>query len=331
MRTSTIRGFASAIAASLLAVAACDQTKATPERTCRGTFAISAENIGGASLPPKTLVLTFDDGPGLRTAELSAYLGSRGIHATFFVNGMFLGEGTGILQQMVADGHAVANHTQHHRSLTGVATTTPRPTDADVVSELEQTDAIIAPFTGGHFFFRAPFGDFDAIAAAAVEASPMKKYIGPVTWEIGDRMGPAQAADWDCWKPGADNVVMTPQQCGDLYLAQIEAVGRGIVLLHDPYFINDDPAQGGTVDMVKLIVPVLEAKGYTFARLEDVPAIAALLPAKPPAAVDAGDAPEAGTASGVDAGEPAARVLTPVDAGSAADAGADPCAPSSMR
>ena len=89
----------------------------------------------------------------------------------------------------------------------------------------------------------------------------MGKYVAPVDWKIGDHMGPAQAADWMCWrdwKPVHD--------CGDLYLQEIDAVGHGIVLMHDPYFIGGEPAKGGTVDMVKYILPQLVAKGFHFVR-----------------------------------------------------------------
>lgn len=350
-RLGPVFAFVSLAIAALAATASCDPPRAAPEHTCTGAFAIGAQPLDGSSLPAKTLALTFDDGPGVRTAELSSFLAQHGIHAAFFVNGKNLTQGTGILAQLVADGHVVANHTQTHRSLTGHATASPRPTDAEVVTELEQTDALIAPFAGSRFLFRAPYGDFDALSAAAVAGSPMAKYVGSIHWDIGDRMGPAQAADWDCWKPGDDGLVLTPQQCGDLYLAQIDAVGRGIVLMHDPYFIGDDPQKGGTVDMVERIVPLLEAKGYAFTRVDEVPSVAALLPVIPAPA----DAPDAGKDAGAtgDAGStttgdaaaptpppasepgPTPRVVAPLGAGNAdgdgaRDAGAaspDPCAP----
>jgi len=294
------------------------------EPTCSGAQALSASNIHGMSLPPKSIALTFDDGPGVRTAELSAYLKSEGVPAAFFVNGKMLAGGTGVLSQLVADGHLVANHTQNHASLTGRATASD-PLAADVVvAEVAATDALIAPFVGGRFLFRAPFGDYDALTAAALEASPMKKYVGAINWDIGDHMGEGQAADWDCWIPGADALVLTPAECGALYVSEIDRVGRGIVLLHDPYFIADDPAQGGTVDMVKLIVPTLKAKGYSFVRLDAVPEIAALLPPPPAAGADAGvtPAPQAG-----DGGAPSGTSSSsgaPTSASPPA-AGADPC------
>jgi len=140
----------------------------------------------------------------------------------------------------------------------------------------------------------------------------MNKYVGPINWDIGDRMGPSRATDWDCWTPASDGLVLTVAECGELYVAEIESVGRGVVLLHDPYTIDNDPAKGGTVDMVKLMIPALKAKGYTFVRIDDVPDIAALLPAIP--APDAGSdastsgSPSAGSAS---SGSPSPSPPTP--------------------
>jgi hypothetical protein len=96
-------------------------------------------------------------------------------------------------------------------------------------------------------------------------------------------------------------LVLTPQQCGDRYMSEVERVGRGIVLLHDPYFIDGDPAKGGTVDMIEYVVPILKAKGYAFVRADQVPDVAALLPSPAPA-----PEPDAGPTLPPDAGTPSA-------------------------
>ena len=89
-------------------------------------------------------------------------------------------------------------------------------------------------------------------------------------------MGAKQAADAECWKEATPKSVT---QCGDLYLSEIDSVGKGIVLLHDPYFIDmNNPDSGGTYQMIEYIVPILKSKGYTFVRIDEVPDIAALLP-----------------------------------------------------
>lgn len=255
-----------------------------PPPSCTGTQALTDLGIRGSSIAPKTFALTFDDGPGPRTKQLSSFLKAEGIQAAFFVNGRSMGPDAGeILQQLVADGHLVANHTETHQSLTGTATATPRPADTIILDEIAQTDAKIAPYvTTQRWLFRPPFGDYDATTHAALASTPMNKYVGPVLWDIGDRMDEAggYAADWDCWQDGSDGKRLTMEACGDLYLTEMKRAGRGIVLMHDPYFNELDPNQAGTVDMVMYLVPLLKAEGFTFTRVDLVPDIAKLLPAE---------------------------------------------------
>jgi peptidoglycan/xylan/chitin deacetylase (PgdA/CDA1 family) len=283
---------------------------ADPACTGTGTQALQALGLRGSSMPPKALALTFDDGPGPRTKALSAYLKKEGIQAAFFVNGksMQFG-GAEILAQLVADGHLVANHTETHRSLTGRSTPgVAGLTPGEIVQELTDTDVKIETFVKGQrFLFRPPFGDYDESSFAALSGSPMNKYVGPILWDVGDKMdeGAGKVADWDCWIEGSDNKRTPMTQCGDMYLTEIRRASRGIVLLHDPYYNDQDPEQLGTVDMVQYMVPKLKEEGFIFMRVDLVPDIAALLPPLAPedmpgadagAATPEGQAPAGGAA-----------------------------------
>jgi peptidoglycan-N-acetylglucosamine deacetylase len=263
-----------AAASSLPLSAACSHRSSAEERTCRDTQALSAVRYRGSGLPPKTIALTFDDGPGARTSELSHWLKAHGVPAAFFVNGKMLTAGPLVLAEIVADGHVLGNHTQTHADLTTLGRT-------EIIAEVEQTDALIAPFVpDGRYMFRPPFGAYTDTTFEALESSAMKKYVGPVDWDIGSQMGPSQAADWDCWSTRGTSVppVLDVKTCGDLYLAEIREKSSAVVLLHDPYFIDDDPTKGGTVDMVKYVVPLLLAEGFAFVRVDRVPSVAAALP-----------------------------------------------------
>lgn len=267
----------------------------TPENTCNGAQALSKTPLTGASMPLKTLSLTFDDGPGARTVELSHYLKAQGIRATFFVWGQAVendGAGAHTLQLLLDDGHLIANHTEHHVSLTE---NLPTPlTGPQIIQELTDVDKQIAPLVKNDIWlFRPPYGHWNDQAAATLEASPMKKYVGPILWNIGGTMAANQASDAECWKPETHKTVT---ECGDLYLREIDSVGKGIVLLHDPYFIDmNNPDSGGTYQMVQYIVPILKSKGYTFKRVDEVPDIASLLPGGTPAGADGGAASSSGT------------------------------------
>jgi peptidoglycan-N-acetylglucosamine deacetylase len=270
-----------AIVISALAVThvGCSKSSGSPsEKACSGAQALSKTPLTGASMPLKTLSFTFDDGPGARTIELSHYLKSQGIRATFFVWGQAVendGAGSTTLQTLIDDGHLIANHTEHHTSLTE---NLPTPlTDTQVVAELTDVDKQIAPLIKNDIWlFRPPYGHWDDKAAAVLEASPMKKYVGPILWNVGGTMGANQASDAECWKPAT---LRSVTECGDLYLREIDSVGKGIVLMHDPYFIDmNNPDSGGTYQMVQYIVPILKSKGYTWKRVDEVPDVASLLP-----------------------------------------------------
>ncbi len=225
---------------------------------------VDGHGIRGASLPDGKLALTFDDGPGNRTGELSAYLVSQGIAAAFFVNGKNIPGRQAVLAQVVADGHLVANHGQHHADFTLAST--------NVINEVAETDALIRGLVkDGKFLLRAPFGFWNDGAREALGRSTMTQYLGPIYWNVGgSHTPPAQAADWACWD--ATNP-RTSADCASFYENEIVAKRRGIVLMHDPYGTQN----GNTVDMVKLLVPRLKSRGFTFVRVDEVPEIAHLL------------------------------------------------------
>lgn len=249
--------------------------------------------LRGTSLSAMQLALTFDDGPGPRTGELSTYLKNQGIPAVFFMNGRHLAtplppldnnadivaNPAALLAQMRADGHLIANHSTTHGDLTLQIS---QPNGASVVyQELFQTDNSISAYVPPRtFLFRAPYGYWNQADFDAVKLTPMNKYVGPIFWEIGGtaRSYPNAGADWACWQgqlytaSGAlanGTGYATTVQCSNAYIAEINRLGKGIVLMHDPYRW----AQGSTVDMVKDMVPKLKALGYSFVRVDKIPQI----------------------------------------------------------
>lgn len=318
--TARLPGVCVAVTTFIAAIAACgdrSETYSPPRlddsprlgRTTQDLIA-QPELYTGSDLPNKTLVLTFDDGPGPATFTdaLSAYLKSQGISATFFVNGACIAAtalpnqscptpaptATQSLAKLIADGHTIANHSTTHRDFVIADPQNPDPASEVLVNqrvqEVADTDALIAAYTNpSRLFFRAPYGSWGAGPFNTISASAMNKYIGPIYWVEGG--GPTDtsaaatmAADWECWQ----NLGYTTKQCGDRYLKEINANGNGIVLMHDakcgPANCNNltntniNAGVGNTLDMVKYLVPLLKAAGYTFTTIDKVPSIAAALP-----------------------------------------------------
>jgi peptidoglycan/xylan/chitin deacetylase (PgdA/CDA1 family) len=69
-------------------------------------------------VPGARVALTFDDGPHPDTTPaLLAALRRLGVRATFFLVGEAVDRWPALARQIAAEGHAVGNHTQHHRLL----------------------------------------------------------------------------------------------------------------------------------------------------------------------------------------------------------------------
>jgi peptidoglycan/xylan/chitin deacetylase (PgdA/CDA1 family) len=210
----------------------------------------------GRSLPAKTIALTFDDGPGPRTKELSSFLKDQGIRAGFFMLGSNAKGKDDVMKQVNADGHVIGNHTWDHKLLT-------RLSSSDVQSEIQRTDEVISPFFKGNMrMFRAPFGGWSPSIADQLNRTSLSPYVGSIFWDIGGELTETHAADWACW----GNAHLSPEECGDRYIQEIHDRGdRGIILMHDIH--------SKTIDMVKLIIPKLKAQGFKFARVDQVPDI----------------------------------------------------------
>jgi peptidoglycan/xylan/chitin deacetylase (PgdA/CDA1 family) len=230
---------------------------------CTGQQALTDDGQDGATLPDGTIALTFDQGPAERTWELSDFLHDEGIAATFFVNGKSVDGREWALAKLVNDGHLVGNLTQTNALLTELG-------DAEIIAEVEQTDARILPFVpGGKFFLRAPYAAWAPNVRRALDVSPMKKYVGPIGWDIGNALTDKSAADFECW---SDDHQIDVETCGDLYFEEIKAKKKGVVLMHDGPLDPLEGNNGPTVDMVKYLVPKLKAAGFTFVRVDQIPA-----------------------------------------------------------
>ena len=221
------------------------------------------EPLTGGALPPRTLCLTFDDGPGEtsgsgpgpRTLELARYLAEEAVPATFFLSGKHVLGLPDVAHELVRLGHLVGNHSQEHLNLPELLAS-----GGDVVAEVRATAELLAGVAAGPLFFRPPYGAWSPEVAAALNADPelARTQVGPVLWDV-------DGSDWRHWRDGG-----SPQGCADDYLARIEATGRGIVLQHDCTADSDAiKAANRTFETVLLLVPELKRRGYAFVGLAD--------------------------------------------------------------
>ncbi len=199
-------------------------------------------NDGG--LPPKTLLLTFDDGPHARyTAEILRILDHYKVKAIFFQVGQNLGvmrdgraevtRNVNVVEALLRGGHVIANHTYTHPVL-------PKLTDAQVDDEIDTTQALllaIAPQSGRAPLFRPPYGARNPLVLAEIADRGLRSVI----WNIDSR-------DW------ADPI---PQSIAQRVFDEAGRQGRGIILMHDIH--------GRTVQALPRIIEGLLQRGFRFA------------------------------------------------------------------
>ncbi|WP_018465486.1 polysaccharide deacetylase family protein [Calidithermus timidus] len=180
----------------------------------------------------RPVALTFDDGPwpGTTPAVLEI-LERKGIKATFFWVGRQLERYPDLARRVVAEGHAVGNHTYSHRSAAS---------ELEVAAdELERTNALIEQVTGVRTtLFRPPGGHLEnGLAKYALE----RGYV-VVMWS-------ALSGDTDPKYSAADivNNVLSRVRPGS------------IVLLHDG---GGDRSR--TLAALPELIERLQAEGYRF-------------------------------------------------------------------
>ncbi|MEU6274457.1 glycosyltransferase [Streptomyces populi] len=244
------------------------------------------------SVPEKTIVLTFDDGPTPDwTPEVLEVLERNDVDATFFVVGSMVARYPSVVKKLVDQGNEVGIHTFTHVDLSYQSTTRLR-------RELKQTQLALAGAAGVRTtLFRAPYSS---------EISAVDNYSWPVYKELGG-LGYTSVfvdTDSDDWKkPGVSKIVRwaTPKN------------GQGaIVLMHDA---GGDRSQ--TVEALDTYIKKMKAKGYAFTTVSGAQAVlnrAASRAAAPGASVDA-SAPGASRSGGTAAPTgPAAGAIASADA-----------------
>ncbi|MFF1687780.1 MULTISPECIES: bifunctional polysaccharide deacetylase/glycosyltransferase family 2 protein [unclassified Streptomyces] len=212
-----------------------------PQRILDGGPILTSTNgsMRTQSVPKKTIVLTFDDGPDATyTEKVLKILADNDVHGTFFLVGSMIARHPGIVKDMVDQGNEVGLHTFTHVDLS-------YQSDARVKRELTQTQLALAGAAGiTTKLVRAPYSS---------EAAAIDNYSWPVYKKLG-AMGYTSIfvdTDSDDWKqPGVSKIVQwaTPKK------------SKGAsVLFHDAGGNRDQ-----TLKALPKYIKKMKAKGYTF-------------------------------------------------------------------
>jgi peptidoglycan/xylan/chitin deacetylase (PgdA/CDA1 family) len=174
--------------------------------------------------------LTIDDGPTDDTEALLDALDERGVKATFFVKGTLTSQRPDLIQQMLARGHTVANHSQTHPS--GSFWRLP---PSALAWQIDECSAVLQAVTGERpTLFRAPVG--------------MKNpFVHPILKRRGLPLLGWSVRGFDSF---GDDVERVARRI-------VPRVGPGsIIVMHQ--------GRGFSVACVSRVVDELRARGYTF-------------------------------------------------------------------
>ena len=111
------------------------------------------------------VALTFDTGVDAgHMPEVLDTLKKHGIPATFGITGEWAVTNPDLLKRIVAEGHAIVNHSWDHPSFTGEDTETPPLSDERIRAELKRTEDKVKEIAGVSTkpYFRPPYGDYDS-------------------------------------------------------------------------------------------------------------------------------------------------------------------------
>ncbi|MGV9391285.1 bifunctional polysaccharide deacetylase/glycosyltransferase family 2 protein [Streptomyces olivaceus] len=191
------------------------------------------------SVPDKTIVLTFDDGPDPTwTPQVLDILNEYDVPGTFFLVGSMISRHPGIVRDLVEQGNEVGVHTFTHVDLS-------YQSEARVTREIEQTQLALAGAAGiTTTLFRAPYSS---------ETNAIDDYSWPVYQNLGEDGYTSVFIDTDSddWKrPGVSKIVewATPE----------DDEGAS-VLFHDA---GGERSQ--TIAALPKYIEKMKAKGYTF-------------------------------------------------------------------
>jgi peptidoglycan/xylan/chitin deacetylase (PgdA/CDA1 family)/tetratricopeptide (TPR) repeat protein len=191
----------------------------------------ASSEVFGNDFAPKTVALTFDDGPHPKyTEQVLALLQKYGIKACFFQLGSNLSRTGGIAHKVAEAGHVLANHSYSHPMLLKLSEEQRR-------KEIEATSALIQKAAGKKTeLFRAPYGARNAAILQQVQAGGLRS----IMWNI-------DSMDW------ADPI---PESVAMRVLREIDQRHKGIILFHDIH--------KQSVLALSTVIEELQRQNYTF-------------------------------------------------------------------
>jgi peptidoglycan/xylan/chitin deacetylase (PgdA/CDA1 family) len=195
---------------------------------------------------PKTIALTFDDGPTYNTPAILNVLKRHGVKATFFVIGKHVDSQTRYGRQAVAEGHVIGNHTYSHPTPSKGGAFN-KLTAKQQAYEMDQTTTRIKSKLGvTPCFFRAPGG---ADSGTTTLKLARARGMSVVNWTYDSQ-------DW-----------RSPQYASTSFQNTIYANSASTRSAHPILLMHDGGStqyRGNTAAALDRVIRYYKARGYVF-------------------------------------------------------------------
>lgn len=177
----------------------------------------------------KKVLLTFDDGPHANTIKVLEVLKKYDVKAVFFIIGKNIVGNERILQQVVAEGHQIGNHSCSHHNWIDVWPTK-RVTDDFRVCQM-----LLGHYQPNNKLFRPPYGVTNPNIARAVKILNLQS----IGWNVRSY----------------DTSIKDVEKIKQRIISQLKP--GAIILLHDRLDFMPE--------LLENLIPAIKEKGYGFA------------------------------------------------------------------
>ena len=180
----------------------------------------------------KRIALSFDDGPlAGKTDKILDVLARYGIKATFFMVGSQANYCPETAVRVVNEGHEIGNHTNNHKSLAALS-------EEELDEEISFAEEEIYKACGYiPSLFRPPEG----VCTERISRAAKNRGYSIIMWSVDTLDWQGKSAQVIC-----ENVLSNVKP-------------GAVILMHDGIF-----AQSHTAESLELLIPALQAEGYTF-------------------------------------------------------------------